>query len=344
MAKWQTVFDNFDDNSFDTGKWGSPNLVFRATETNQRLEFTLPTGTHNCGFESVAGYDLANSFVQLEMYGLTVDNFYFYLYIQPSGDGCLFYVSNGTVHMEAYSGGSYLFNSTFTYNATTHRWFRLRETSGVIYWETSPDSFAWTVRGSVSHSLTLTTTYSQIYAANLNGVAGTAFVDNFNIPAAVPADELHSQTLDAPTLTQVHNLTVADELHSHAVGGLALTQQHTLVVPDMLDAQLLDGMTLENRLNPPDLTQTQTLDSLSLTQQHLLTVAGMAHAQALDPLTISIFQLLVLTGTVHAQLLDNITIGVQQMKPGPRGSVYPTAPGLSPPFFASPPPSVAIKP
>lgn len=50
-----------------------------------------------------------------------------------------------------------------TYNATTHRWIRIRETGGTIYWERSPDGLTWTaLRTSTTTGYTLTGGYVEL--------------------------------------------------------------------------------------------------------------------------------------------------------------------------------------
>jgi len=34
--------------------------------------------------------------------------------------------------------------ATLTYSPTAHQWWRVRESGGVVYWETSPDKAGWT--------------------------------------------------------------------------------------------------------------------------------------------------------------------------------------------------------
>ena len=57
-----------------------------------------------------------------------------------------FVVTNGSVlcYKKIATVGSVV--ASFTYVALEHRYFRIRESEGTIYWDTSPDGIAWTNR------------------------------------------------------------------------------------------------------------------------------------------------------------------------------------------------------
>lgn len=50
------------------------------------------------------------------------------------------------------------------YNGTNDRWWRVRETGGAVYFETSPTGVTWTVKGSASHSWSTASCYLIIKA------------------------------------------------------------------------------------------------------------------------------------------------------------------------------------
>lgn len=71
---------------------------------------------------------------------------------------------------------------TLTYNATTHAWWRIRESSGTIYWDTAPDGSTWTNRYSHSHSMAVTGLYLNFYSGSSTGAVTTdlTYIDNVN--------------------------------------------------------------------------------------------------------------------------------------------------------------------
>lgn len=82
------------------------------------------------------------------------------------------------------------------YNATDHAWIRIRESSGTIYWETSPDSINWTVRHSKAPAIgSLESMIIGLYAGRwaAEPSPGTARFDNFSfIQIAAPPTQNNS--------------------------------------------------------------------------------------------------------------------------------------------------------
>src|SRR5512139_3874531 len=76
--------------------------------------------------------------------------------------------------------------TSVTYNATDHRWWRIRESAGTIYWDTSPDGNNWTNRRNKAVGLY----YGRTKYRFLCGYYGTepdpgvAIIDNFNVHVA----------------------------------------------------------------------------------------------------------------------------------------------------------------
>lgn len=86
------------------------------------------------------------------------------------------------------------------YNATTHRWVRIREAAGTMYWDTSPDGVTWTQRRSeATAGHALSGGYIELGSANV-----ATFYDNMNVPPAsgttvTPAAVGRTSTVGAPT-------------------------------------------------------------------------------------------------------------------------------------------------
>jgi len=72
------------------------------------------------------------------------------------------------------------------YNATNHRWLRIRESAGQVFTDTSPEGTSWTNQHIRSNPFTLTSVYVNLF----NGYFGTetapgnALFDNLNLPTA----------------------------------------------------------------------------------------------------------------------------------------------------------------
>ena len=80
------------------------------------------------------------------------------------------------------------------YDPSAHRWWRIRESGGTTYWDTSADGISWTNRASEVNPIVVTSLVAIIgsgtYASLVLNPATTIF-DNFNLPPnALVADRL----------------------------------------------------------------------------------------------------------------------------------------------------------
>jgi hypothetical protein len=72
-----------------------------------------------------------------------------------------------------------------TFNATNHKYLRIRESAGVLYWDTSPDGTTWTQQRSRTRTGTNPTAAQVVLQAGYYGTEttpGTAIFDDVNIP------------------------------------------------------------------------------------------------------------------------------------------------------------------
>jgi RHS repeat-associated protein len=77
--------------------------------------------------------------------------------------------------------------ATLTYDPVQHAWWRIREASGTVYWDTSPDGSTWTSRASLADTalFSLATMKVGFSAATIRGglpAPGTAKYANLNYP------------------------------------------------------------------------------------------------------------------------------------------------------------------
>lgn len=204
--KISELTDNFDDNSFDTGKWVRDNST-QVIEQNQRMEMNTLAGSANYinmqgPVMSTTVYDATSSAATIkvvsagdqslssyEAYPLglwyDIDNGYFWLITQG--------------HLEAYQRvggvGTMLFDVGAAYSTTTIPYLRLRNANGTTYWETSGDGLSWTTQYSKSTAINMENIYVEFtsgqYAAEVS--TSTLIVDDFNIlPSAPPSGAVYS--------------------------------------------------------------------------------------------------------------------------------------------------------
>lgn len=190
-AKTATVTDDFA--SYNSTKWAYQ--LGNATVTGGQLQVVLPTTATYDNFLStgdVTFYDLTSSSVMVELVqapnaSAPSAQVYFMVTDQP-------YLTAAT-NYEAFQvgdGGNVTFkelvagvadSTNIAYSSTNHRWLRLRESGGTIFWDTSPDGVTWTNRRSKTAKLTLTNIcigfMGGCYASE--ATPGTAILDNVNL-------------------------------------------------------------------------------------------------------------------------------------------------------------------
>lgn len=186
MAKISTLYDDFNDNSLNTSKW---DITGDVVEQNQRLEM-YSTNASDAILDSVDDdYDLTGSQLQvkIEHSGLDADcdlNMFYW----KSGESTYirYQISaNSTLYGKTrFQGGTVETVFSTSYDSDAHKWLRIREDNGTIYYETSSDGLTWVIRGTVASPGWITTGF---YRLNfINNVADDAWVyfDNVNLPIA----------------------------------------------------------------------------------------------------------------------------------------------------------------
>lgn len=146
--------------------------------------------------------------------------------VVPSNDNrvSLYNDGNQLVCRSVYNGG--VSDTSIARSATEHRWWRIREASGTMYWETSPDGLSWTVRRSLAHSFTagmLATAKPEISCGTVNAEpAASAAIDNVNITPPTVQAGTHTTTLG---LTNGASQRSAGRNFGTATAPLALSAQ-----------------------------------------------------------------------------------------------------------------------
>lgn len=78
-------------------------------------------------------------------------------------------------------------STSIAYNAVSHRWLRVRESGGTVFWDTSPDGVTWTNRRSKTPAIPFVRLAPGFFA-NYSGTEpspGTAIWDNVNFVPAI---------------------------------------------------------------------------------------------------------------------------------------------------------------
>ena len=256
-VKWQTKQDNFDDNSLDGAFW-SPWVAGDYVETGQTLQITSTTASSYKGGEVIGTGSLIASYVVLEvehvLTGLTDAGTFLQLYLNATNT-LTFFVYGTTLTAEKQVASSFTTVATVAYNATNHRWWRIREASGTIYFDTSADGITWNNFTSTTVTFALIDLVASLFIGtdSANGGTDTAVFDNFNVLPPSGDTYTNTFTIDGIVLITATKIFTVDGL----IKGTNLKQF------------TIDGFIVENN------TQSFTVDGIIA-----ITPAWLSKAQA----------------------------------------------------------------
>ncbi len=181
MAKLHTLTDNFDDNSL-SGSWTVGTGTW--TEQNQRLEHSGALSLDAMGTASTYDLDESSGFIELVSLPNPSEHLVLLNFNFSEEANANFTIDGGVLSLYSPNDADTPIYTT-TYNATTHRWLRLRETGGTLYWDCSSDGKSWTNLDSEAYAGSTATTTVGIYV--YSAVEDTIIFDNFNV---IPPHEI----------------------------------------------------------------------------------------------------------------------------------------------------------
>ncbi len=187
----ESLTENFDDNSIDTSKWVD-NSSGQIVETNQQLELTSTVGAAYYNWQGYSLFNLTGSSIYAEIVDkgnqtLTSFEFYPLTVSLDASNEVGFSILGGNIGAWKKVAGSGSHNNTVAFNATTHKYVRIREASGTTYWEYSSDASSWSTLRSEANVFAVTALKAQMVVGTWQAEAstGTGIIDNINIaPAA----------------------------------------------------------------------------------------------------------------------------------------------------------------
>lgn len=253
MAKMGTLTDNFNDNSLSGSKWFSfTGGTSTLTEQNNRLECALPS---SAGASDVAGIgnqtpkDLTSSYALTQIVQSvstsTNANQSMHVYDDAAGAGTaetnsvLWTQEAGTLYAQKYVAGVKTTVGSFAFVLATHKWWRIREASGTVYWDTSPDGLNWTNQYSNAPGITLTSANVDLqvscYKAETN--PGTGIFDNFNLLTQdIAATSVSSaEAFGTAQIGRDETITATGIASAEAFGTASLVYEK-LIYPEGFDA------------------------------------------------------------------------------------------------------------
>jgi hypothetical protein len=187
--------DNFDDGVVPGQGWGGAfsNGMANYTETGGHLVITTPSNqlqNDYAGYLSDLSYDLHNDAVFVEVLQVPDPSGNADTYLRASADGgndLTIIEEHGTLSFhQSINGTITSVTPSIPYDPVQHRWWRIRETGGLSFWETSPDAMTWTVRAQENDPFDVSAMYLQLIAGTYlkEPLTGTSVFDNFNGGAA----------------------------------------------------------------------------------------------------------------------------------------------------------------
>lgn len=143
-CKMQTFSDEFGDGQISRFWDDGSNGACTGGESSGELRFGIGAAVAQCGWRSTVAYDLMTSAAYLEVPAIT--NYHPQLRytlrvvdIASSSVAEIGFIGSNNL-VENASG---LAGMTTPYNTTNDRWWRIRESAGMIYWESSSNGSSW---------------------------------------------------------------------------------------------------------------------------------------------------------------------------------------------------------
>jgi hypothetical protein len=193
LNKAATLTDTFPGTSL-SALWAASGTV----AVNNQLTVTLPASTAAySGIASAAQYDLTASSVVTQMPNAgnqslaSLEAYPMQLLAAGSGSNTLsWFAHNGVIAPFCKLAGTNTFGPNVSYVPATHQWFRIRESGGTIYWDTSPDAQGWTNQWSAAAPFSVTSVQVQLQAGTYASEATASAVVLGNVNALPGAASL----------------------------------------------------------------------------------------------------------------------------------------------------------
>lgn len=192
--KMDSLTDNFNDDSFDTSKWTRTNAT-QIEEQNQRIEMTTALAGNYVAMDSKTQYDLTGSqaYIRLvdggDVTESTVSSYEGYPLVlaKDANNSLTWLIGYSTIYAIKKVGGSTTNLQTDTWDADTYKWLRIREASGVVYWDYSTDGITWLnfTSATVASLFDISAMTAEISVGTWQAEANqvTMVVDSFNVDA-----------------------------------------------------------------------------------------------------------------------------------------------------------------
>jgi hypothetical protein len=172
-------------------------MVGTATITSTGIVDVPATNAYSDWVQSASNYDLTGSSMMVRLVQPPVNHggneCYMWLQADANNAYAIGWMGGKLQYFAFISGGWTAPGAVNTENtpqaiSSTDQWLRIREFEGIIYWEISPDSLAWTVIHQQPRDFTITDMQVQLGGGcfGADTTAGTIIFDRINSPASGP--------------------------------------------------------------------------------------------------------------------------------------------------------------
>lgn len=152
------------------------------------------------------------------------------------------------IYAQSYFGGVKTTHTSFAYTSA-HKWWRIREATGTIYWDASPNGFDWTNYASYVYAIDVSVVKVMIrglaYKAETN--PGTFIIDNYNINVSSASASLSPSASVSPSASASLSLSPSSSISlspSPAIQGrqddiIAVYQANDLRITTAQDSDII---------------------------------------------------------------------------------------------------------
>jgi hypothetical protein len=243
VSIFQRLWDEFNGTELDLLMWAPVSgLNGSATVANgvATLSLAAPANSETL-LESAIFHDIEYSrfFAEIVTAPSMSGNKFFRMQLYIDADHLIeFFMSGNTNLTMRVRDAGVNSDTSITYNASTHRWWRIRESDDNFFFDTSTNGISWTNRRTVAHNMSgLSNVKARFYTGHTTGTitADSAVIDNVNVRPATTIFRDDMQVAGDVTFGNwawgsVDITPVANVPTSANVSGLSLQGNGTVVV------------------------------------------------------------------------------------------------------------------
>ncbi len=190
MALAETLQDNFD-GGFNLTVWSKSDNSADATKvttSNGRIRVDHTATSQYNAYSTAVPYNLTGSYFYTQIYDFgdqTITSHEVILSLYKDGTNAIWITaSSGLLSaFKQVSGVQNQVGASINLDKSLHQWFRIRESGGTIFFDTSGNAVTWTNRWSLANPFAITAMYAQIQSGCWQNESNASYgiFDNFNI-------------------------------------------------------------------------------------------------------------------------------------------------------------------